>query len=143
MKIVDAIPSEDAVFLLEREWIAALKSLGYLLYNLTIGGEGSSGFHHSEKTRKKMSETRKGKPLSEKNRKALIGIRKSPEAKRNLSIAKRGSGSKLDEKSVRQIKIWLKEKTYNQIQISKIMKVDRSTISNIARGKYWAYVTVD
>ena len=46
---------------------------GGILYNLTLGGEGISGHAHSEETRKKMSESHKGKscPKSEEHRKKL------------------------------------------------------------------------
>ncbi|MDR2660829.1 MAG: hypothetical protein LBC17_02135 [Lactobacillaceae bacterium] len=37
-----------------------------------------TGKHHSEETRQKMSKLKKGKPLSEKNRMALKGIKKKP-----------------------------------------------------------------
>ncbi len=58
---------------------------GGTLTNLSDGGEGQSGFNHSEKTKKKMSEVRKGKKL-----KPL-----SDEAKLKISISKIGKPSKL------------------------------------------------
>jgi hypothetical protein len=58
---------------------------GGTLTNLSDGGEGQSGFRHSEKTKKKMSEVRKCKKL-----KPL-----SDEAKLKISISKIGKPSKL------------------------------------------------
>ena len=64
------------------------------LTNLTFGGEGSSGFKHSEEAKQKMSESRKGTKHSEevkrKMSEARKGIKYSEEAKRKMSEAKRG-----------------------------------------------------
>jgi len=46
------------------------------LCNLTDGGEGVSGFHHSEETKQKISIWRKGKPLSEKTCKKITQNKK-------------------------------------------------------------------
>lgn len=69
----------------EPRWIEKLgthASLG-CGYNMTFGGEGISGYRHTEKTKKKMSEMRRGKkfgPMSE-------------ETKRNISKARKGLGT--------------------------------------------------
>ena len=57
-------------------------------YNMTEGGEGTSGFKLSSETRKKLSESRKGKSKSE-------------EHKRKISEAKKGK--KLSEETKRKI----------------------------------------
>ena len=57
-------------------------------YNMTEGGEGISGHEHSSETRKKISETHKGKKLSEDH------IRKISEAKK---------GKKLSEDHIRKM----------------------------------------
>jgi hypothetical protein len=46
------------------------------LCNLTNGGEGVSGFNHSEETKQKISIWRKGKPLSEKTCKKITQNKK-------------------------------------------------------------------
>ena len=64
------------------------------LTNLTFGGEGSSGFKHSEEAKQKMSESRKGTKHSEEVKRKMSESRKgtkhSEEAKRKMSEAKKG-----------------------------------------------------
>ena len=75
-----------------------------ILYNMTDGGEGSSGRIHSEETKKKLSEAHKGKTLSEKHKKKLSEVRKgrifSEEHKRKLSESKKG---KTNTKATKEI----------------------------------------
>lgn len=53
-------------------------------YNLTSGGDG---FSHNALTRKKISEAKKGKPLSERNRLALKGVKKKvPSCKKGTHL---------------------------------------------------------
>ena len=68
-----------------------------VLRNLTDGGEGQSGFIHSEETKKKMREARKGKinpPLSEETRRKISEASKgkthSEETRRKISEAIKG-----------------------------------------------------
>ena len=54
------------------------KDLGTgILHNRTDGGEGISGLVHTEETRRKMSEARKGKPSSEETKKKLSEVKKN------------------------------------------------------------------
>ena len=48
----------------EKVLIACFKDMGYQLANLTDGGEGISGFKHSERTKKIVSQTHSGKKIS-------------------------------------------------------------------------------
>ena len=88
--------TESQAFVAEKFHIAAFgrEIDGGVLWNLTLGGHGVSGFVMPESTRKKLSEARKGKPLSAEHRKKLslakIGTRRSPEAVAKTSAANRG-----------------------------------------------------
>lgn len=71
----------------EIEYIKLFKSAGAMLVNSAIGGQrGMNGFKHSEETRKKQSESRKGLPSWN------IGIPMSEDAKKKLSKSKTGKG---------------------------------------------------
>jgi hypothetical protein len=52
---------EELVFLAEQERIDQLKRLGVKLSNMTDGGEGPSGYRHTEETKQLLSITNKGK----------------------------------------------------------------------------------
>jgi hypothetical protein len=66
------MPSEQVAFDNEIVWIAALRSSGFELCNLTDGGEGPSGFTHSETTKKQLSKSHHGKKFTAEH-KARIG----------------------------------------------------------------------
>jgi group I intron endonuclease len=74
---------EELVFLAEQERIDQLKRLGVKLSNMTDGGEGPSGYRHTEETKQKIAELqmgekhwRFGKPVSEEERLRLSQIAK-------------------------------------------------------------------
>lgn len=52
---------EQSAFSKEKEWIELLKNGGYVIYNLTDGGDGATGHKMSEAGRKKLSEIHLGK----------------------------------------------------------------------------------
>lgn len=54
----------DAEIFYIKEWKCRDKNIGY---NLTDGGDGASGFKHSEETKIKMSESKKGANVGEEN----------------------------------------------------------------------------
>ncbi len=60
-------------------------------YNATIGGEGTSFYKHSEETKKRISNSNKGKVLSkerlEKMRTAMLGRHHTPEAREKIRKA--------------------------------------------------------
>jgi group I intron endonuclease len=70
----------------EREMIRLFETHGPKGYNLTDGGEGVRGLKHSDDTKRRMSEARKG----EKN---VNWGGLSEEHKQNISIAKVGTGT--------------------------------------------------
>jgi group I intron endonuclease len=57
----------------EREiyWISKFKEDGIDLINMTIGGDGAEGMIHTEESKKKMSNSKKGLKLSEEHRKNI------------------------------------------------------------------------
>ncbi len=76
-------------------WIAYFKSLGARLCNLTVGGEGTSGYTHTDEQRQNNSQVQKnayanGRVLWNK------GVPMSEETKQRVSIAKTGKTPKID-----------------------------------------------
>lgn len=81
----------------EKFWIKELNTMKPNGYNLTEGGEGTFGYRHTEESKKKMSEMKKGvpaKPKSEETRRKLSeanrGKKLSEETKIKIGNANRG-----------------------------------------------------
>ena len=79
----------------ERAWIAYLRAAGSPLTNLTNGGDGIPGHHHSEETREKMSTVHLGKKLSSETRtkisEANTGKKRSPEIRAKFRASAMGN----------------------------------------------------
>lgn len=87
----------------ERFYIAYFRMTGMLLLNCTDGGEGTSGYTHTEISRRRMSEAQKQAyaNLSE-NQKAALRAKMSaalnrPEVRANMSIAQRKAYAEMSE----------------------------------------------
>ena len=86
----------------EIAYIKKHKTIVPLGYNLTLGGEGTLGFKHSDESKQKMSESHKGRPAPNK------GKKHSEEARRKMSEANKGrtppnKGKKHSEETKRKI----------------------------------------
>jgi group I intron endonuclease len=79
ISILDEASSQDSLNEKEVFWIKKLKSKSQRGYNSTDGGEGSSGFKASNKTRKKISIATRGK------NNPRWGVKVSDETKRRMS----------------------------------------------------------
>ena len=89
---------------MERFAIAKERALGKAEYNIADGGEGSAGFHHTDETRRRLSESHKGNHPSEEAKMKMSEARKgkpawnkgkhcSDETKRKISESKKGNTS--------------------------------------------------
>lgn len=74
IKIIEDNLSEYDAFLLEKSLILSfgLKSKGGLLHNRTAGGEGPTGYKHTEETKQRMKNVYFVRPLSDKGRQSII-----------------------------------------------------------------------
>ena len=81
LSILQECVSEDELDIAEKRWIADLRTFGEG-YNMTEGGDGPKGYRHTEATKRKMSEFRKGRKLGPF----------SEEHKKKISLAKLGTG---------------------------------------------------
>lgn len=82
-------------------------------YNLTVGGKsGLVGFKHTDKSKKKMSESQKGKKLSEETKRRMSKAQKNKvvSEKTRRKISEGHKGFKLPEKVKRKISVALKGK---------------------------------
>ena len=97
--VFDNLTEEDS-FQIEKDTILEMRYFGYPLVNMTDGGEGSSGFKHSEESITKRALKAVGVPLTEQHRdnirKSQIGVAKNPasvERMRQSLIGKKQSES--------------------------------------------------
>ena len=73
--LLESVDTKEDLDAREAYWIDKLNSRDKLIgYNITAGGEGTVGYRHTEEAKKKMSIAKKGKPLTEAH-KIAIGIR--------------------------------------------------------------------
>lgn len=89
LEIIDTANNEFILFEKEKYWIKYYNSKVPNGYNLTDGGEGMSGHSPSEETRKKMSESSKGKNVGSSNgmygKSVRKGCKHTDEAKKKNS----------------------------------------------------------
>lgn len=83
--------SNEEICMVERALIAERNSFMPAGYNLTIGGEGRAGYKHSDESKKKMSDARRGKKLNPEHVanivRALIGRVHTEETKQKMSTS--------------------------------------------------------
>jgi group I intron endonuclease len=110
--------TEEEAFAAEMNLIEQFSKQGVLLYNLTAGGEGSTGAKRSKNSKEKMS-------LAHQQPGYMGG-------KQKLTVDK-----------VKEIKIMLTANKVKMKEIAQLFLVSFITISNINRGKTWSWVKVD
>jgi hypothetical protein len=124
VRIVSSGLYEHEAFELECKRIAFWRSSGVDLTNLTSGGEGISGFRHSEETRKKLSDLNKGVPSP------LRGKPLSEETKKKLSeIAKKRGAPKLTKEQQEKASNWHRGRKRSQETCDKISERAKGRVS--------------
>ena len=136
--------SEKLAFILEQAYIEVNRRLGVKDCNMTIGGEGISGYTHTEETKKCISRT-------------LLGIKKSEKTKLNMSIAQKRTKCTKTVQENREVQACKKviqfNKNYDIIaeyesttHASQCTGVNRGNINSVCNGKlksagkfYWKY----
>lgn len=81
----------------ETMWIQQCKAYGYDLTNGTEGGDGCTGWKHTEESRKNLSKALKGRVFTEewkqKIRESLAKTNIDPEVRKRRSLSKKGKPS--------------------------------------------------
>ena len=95
---------EELAFIAEMECIDIYKKRGFSLVNATNGGEGSSGYKHTNEHKNKL----KGNSFG-KNSMSFLGKKHTEETKTKMSYARIGNknklGTKISEESKEKIRI--------------------------------------
>lgn len=117
----------------EQFWIAYLREQGCDLTNLTKGGDGTIGFRHSEKTKARLSEAKRGIPSWNK------GIPWGEDAKRKMSESRKGKPCPAVARanSERQWKPESIEKM-RQTLLGRKATAEHSRKQSLGLKKYWA-----
>ena len=130
-RVVQELCSEKEAFAAEKYWIKFYNSNNNKFgYNLTEGGEGTSGHKLSPEHKAALLKASKGRIVSEitkqKNRIATL--------KQNLS-GERNPNSSLSNDNANQIRNLYTSKEYTQNQLGVMFNVDQTTISLIVNNK--------
>lgn len=138
----------------EREtyWIAYGRQVDWRLTNHTDGGEGISGWNHTEETRFKLSESQKGNKHTDERRrneseaqkgnKNSLGYKHTDEHNRKIGEAKRGEkapAAKLTESDVHEIGQMIQSGKKDK-EIADLYGVAQETISSIRHGRSWGWL---
>lgn len=154
-KIIEICDSELLGLECEKYWIEFYKTNVYKFgndfgYNLTEGGDGSSGFKHSQESKNKMSLARKGTRLGNEN--TFYGKHHSQKTKNLIRQAQKGKKqpkegilkrSKLTINDVLKIRLECgncinkKERAAKYRTLSKIYNITITMIRLIYKRKRW------
>jgi group I intron endonuclease len=142
-EIFREVETECEAFLVEQKTILDLKINNLPTYNLSNGGEGNSGWQHTEEAKQKMSKSRKGKIFTEEHKQALSAAQSGKlhsQYGKHQTIEWKENKSILTALQVKEIKNLL-SKGILQCEIAKSYHVSQGTISYIKNGKTWSDVT--
>lgn len=121
-EIIEECETEIQCLIQEVFWIKQYDSFGKGGYNLTAGGEGSSGFKHSLASKQKMSASRKGTRIGKEN--SFYGKKHSKQTKKIIGLKSRGrkislsnieKRSKMNRKTVLEIRRRFHMKEYETL----------------------------
>lgn len=140
VEILDEVPIKEWQFW-EQYWIEQFKQWGYVLLNVTNGGEGAEGYSHTEKTKQIMRELKLGGKLSKEHKKKISdSIRKKSKENPNYNRGLGNSRIPMDKDLLYHQYITL-DKSMPQLSehfnVSEKKIYDELKIYNIKKEKGW------
>ena len=106
-------------------------------YNMTLGGEGMSGYEHTDETRRKISESRKGITHDEETKRKIGEANKgntpSDEAKRKMSEAAKGNTIRRGSKHNDEAKRKMSEAAKNRLKYSCVHCGEKASVQMLSR----------
>jgi group I intron endonuclease len=142
-EVLDRVMFSDLLIDLECFYISKYNCMSPNGYNLTVGGEGATGYRHTEEAKKKIG-------LAGVGKKNTLGYHHSQEAKEKISVA--GMGRKKSDETRKKLSVAntgkrLSEETRNKIskvQIGKFVSLEtRKKMSDSNIGKPWTQARRD
>jgi group I intron endonuclease len=94
--VVERFYSPEPLADAERYWIKTLREAGYRLVNLTDGGEGAMGRHHTEEAKRRISLLNSGVNHG------MYGKTHTPEVREKIASARRGK--RLSDATIQKLK---------------------------------------
>lgn len=130
--------TEAEAFSKEIEFIKMYKDLGYCETNFSDGGEGPSGFKHSEETKTILSEKSK-----QNNPRYWLSKKRSPETNKKISESKKGQTpwnkgkhTNIIPANSRQILCLNNNRTYDSAcQAARELNCQQANIWKVCQGK--------
>lgn len=158
LETIHETATEDEAYELEETEIARNKKDNIRSYNIGDGGKTNSGWHHTEESRKKISESQsyetrlasllknpamlfagQTKEAREKSRISNTGKKRNQSFQETNSLNKRGEKNPLVKLNENQV-IEIRSSTSTTFELAKIYGVDVSTIRNIKSGRTWKHL---
>lgn len=135
IEVVDECELNDWAFW-EKHWISQFKTWGFKLTNLTDGGEGINGFSHSDFTKSKMSDSRKGKSTTWSIGKAPWNKGKIYSEEERMKMSEQQKGKKHSEETKNKFSENRKGISHNEEWNKKISQKLSQVQLGKKRGKY-------
>ena len=141
MSIIRKFDLESICLQAEKYWIEFYGSRNAKYgYNLTDGGEGISGWHHTPETLKKMSAAHTGKTRSASHRESIrlarLGQKRAESTVKKLSGAN-SAHAKLTQEIVDEIRKLYATDSYSHRDLAKIFDISNTQITNILNNRQW------
>lgn len=141
ISVIQIFDNEKTCLEAEKYWISYFKSTDKNYgYNLTDGGDGVSGWHHTTESKNKMSISHKGMKLSERHKinigLARLGFNHAKTTIEKLS-GENSAHSKLTQVIVNEIRKLYLTGEFSHRKLAHMFNISKTQITNILNNKQW------